>query len=60
MSSSTAQTDPTLIDRYQNFRTRRFLKYERTYAHSLPGWRTHRAPPSWWSAWLSRSPSWPG
>ncbi len=32
MSSSTAQTDPTLIDRYQNFRTRRFLKHERTYA----------------------------
>ena len=36
MSRSTAQTDPTLIDRYQNFRTRRFLKRERTYAHSLP------------------------
>ena len=36
MSSSTAQTDPTLIDRYQNYRTRRFLKHERTYAHSLP------------------------
>lgn len=40
MSNSTTQTDPTLIDRYQNFRTRRFLKYERTYAHSLPRWRT--------------------
>ena len=40
MSSSTTQTDPTLIDRYQNFRTQRFLKYERTYAHSLPRWRT--------------------
>jgi len=40
MSSSTTQTDPTLIDRYQNFRTRRFLKYERTYADSLPRWRT--------------------
>ncbi|HEX9831475.1 MAG TPA: hypothetical protein VGA66_00055 [Mycobacterium sp.] len=42
MSSSTAQTDPTLIDRYQNFRTRRFLKHERTYAHALPRWRTQR------------------
>jgi hypothetical protein len=42
MSSSTTQTDPTLIDRYQNFRIRRFLKHERTYAHSLPGWRTQR------------------
>jgi uncharacterized membrane protein len=42
MSSSTAQTDPTLIDRYQNFRTRRFLKHERTYAQSLPHWRTQR------------------
>jgi hypothetical protein len=42
MSNSTAQTDLTLIDRYQNFRTRRFLKYERTYAHSLPGWRTQQ------------------
>lgn len=34
--------DTTLIDRYQNFRTRRFLKYERTYANSLPSWRTQR------------------
>ncbi|MBY0291655.1 MAG: hypothetical protein K2X52_31650 [Mycobacteriaceae bacterium] len=42
MSSSTTQTDLTLIDRYQNFRTRRFLKHERTYAHSLPGWRSQR------------------
>ena len=40
MSSSTTQTDHTLIDRYQDFRTRRFLKHERTYAHSLPRWRT--------------------
>jgi hypothetical protein len=42
MSSSTTQTDPTLIDRYQDFRTRRFLKRERTYAHALPRWRTQR------------------
>jgi hypothetical protein len=42
MFRSTAQTDPTLIDRYQNYRTRRFLKHERTYANALPGWRTQR------------------
>ncbi len=29
-----------LIDRYQDFRTRRFLKHERTYAERFPGWRT--------------------
>ncbi|OBG18396.1 hypothetical protein A5765_04615 [Mycolicibacterium celeriflavum] len=40
MSQSTPQTDRTLIDRYQDYRTRRFLKHERTYAHSLPSWRT--------------------
>ncbi|BBY75592.1 hypothetical protein MPRF_24910 [Mycolicibacterium parafortuitum] len=34
--------DATLIDRYQDFRTRRFLKHERTYANWLPGWRTQR------------------
>jgi hypothetical protein len=42
MFRSTAPTDPTLIDRYQNYRTRRFLKHERTYANALPGWRTQR------------------
>jgi hypothetical protein len=42
MSHSTTQTDPTLIDRYQDFRTRRFVKHERTYAHSFPRWRTQR------------------
>jgi len=42
MPSSTAQTDLTLIDRYQNFRTRRFLKHERTYADALPRWRSQR------------------
>jgi len=40
--SSTRQADRTLIDRYQDYRTRRFLKRERTYAHSLPSWRTQR------------------
>lgn len=42
MSRSTAHGEPTLIDRYQNYRIRRFLKYERNYAHSLPRWRTQR------------------
>lgn len=40
MFRSTAQTEPTLIERYQNYRTRRFLKHERSYANTLPGWRT--------------------
>lgn len=31
--------EATLIDRYQNYRTRQFLKSERTYAKWLPGWR---------------------
>lgn len=35
-------SEATLIDRYQSYRARRFLKYERTYAHSLPSWRTQR------------------
>jgi hypothetical protein len=42
MSSSTAQIKPSLIDRYQNHRTRQFLKFQRKYAHSLPRWRTQR------------------
>ena len=42
MSRSTLQAEPTLIDRYQNYRTRRFLKNERTYANALPSWRTQR------------------
>ena len=42
MSRPTVHPEPTLIDRYQDFRTRRFLKQERTYANSLPGWRTQR------------------
>jgi len=39
MRSSTSQTEPTLIDRYQAYRTRRFLKHERIYANALPAWR---------------------
>jgi hypothetical protein len=32
-----------LIDRYQTYRTRRFLKQERSWANSLPAWRSrHR------------------
>lgn len=42
MSPSTRQVDQTLLDRYQQSRTRRFLERERTYAHLLPGWRTQR------------------
>lgn len=29
-----------LLDRYQTYRTARFLKHERAWANSLPGWRT--------------------
>jgi hypothetical protein len=42
MSNSTLQTELTLLDRYQHYRIRRFLKHERTYATSLPGWRNRR------------------
>ena len=34
--------DSTLLDRYQHYRAERFRKHERTYAHSLPTWRTQR------------------
>ncbi|MGE0220202.1 hypothetical protein [Mycolicibacterium sp.] len=34
--------DATLIDRYQTYRAKRFLKHERAYANSLPSWRTQR------------------
>ncbi|BBY19709.1 hypothetical protein [Mycolicibacterium litorale] len=40
MSETSVPTDRTLIDRYQDHRTRRFLKHERTYARLLPSWRT--------------------
>jgi hypothetical protein len=42
MTRSSTQAKPTLIDRYQDYRTRRFLKNERTYARALPRWRTQR------------------
>ncbi|WP_430331154.1 hypothetical protein [Rhodococcus sp. ACT016] len=34
--------DPGLLERYQDFRTRRFLHHEELYRHWLPGWRTQR------------------
>lgn len=38
-----AETTPdTLLDRYQDYRTRRFVKYDRKYANALPGWRNQR------------------
>ena len=42
MSRPTMQADPTLLDRYQDYRTRRFLKTERKYANSLHSWRSQR------------------
>lgn len=41
-SQPATQTEPSILDRYQDYRTRRFLKTERTYANSLPGWRNRR------------------
>ncbi|MFC9515236.1 hypothetical protein ACFTSD_05880 [Nocardiaceae bacterium NPDC056970] len=32
--------DATVLDRYQDFRTRRFLKHEEQFGRWLPGWRT--------------------
>ncbi|CAN3130612.1 hypothetical protein ACNUDN_22050 [Mycobacterium sp. smrl_JER01] len=34
--------EANLIERYQTYRTRQFLKNERTYSHSLPKWRSRR------------------
>ena len=43
MSQPTTHTEPSILDRYQDYRTRRFLKNERRYANALPGWRSqHR------------------
>jgi hypothetical protein len=39
MSNSTQQIEPTILDRYQAYRTRRYLKFERRYANALSGWR---------------------
>lgn len=38
--STRTNPKPNLIDRYQDYRTRRFLRHESTYANSLPRWRT--------------------
>lgn len=39
----TAATErPTLLDRYQNYRVRRWLVREKQLAGMLPGWRTQR------------------
>jgi hypothetical protein len=42
MSNSTQQIEPNLLDRYQAYRTRRYLKFERRYANALSGWRNQR------------------
>lgn len=34
--------DIGLLERYQDFRTRRFLRHEEQYRHWLPRWRTQR------------------
>jgi hypothetical protein len=35
-------TQPNVLDRYQDYRTRRFADYMRKTADTLPGWRTQR------------------
>jgi hypothetical protein len=40
MTDPNVRTERNLIDKYQDHRTRRFLKHERTWAKALPGWRT--------------------
>lgn len=42
MSNPTTQPEKNLLDRYQDYRIRRFLKSERTYAQWLPSWRPQR------------------
>jgi hypothetical protein len=42
MSHPTTQPEKNLLDRYQDYRIRRFLKSERTHAQSLPSWRSQR------------------
>jgi hypothetical protein len=37
--SETTHPDKTLLDRYQDYRTGRFIKFERKYANALPGWQ---------------------
>jgi len=38
----TTPTEQGILERYQNYRSRRVLKAERAYAEGLPGWRTQR------------------
>ena len=40
MTNPVRQSQTTLMDRYQAYRTRRFLKQERSWSKLLPGWRT--------------------
>lgn len=42
MTGSIDHTQQTLVDRYRDYRTRRFLKHERTWSRALPTWRTQR------------------
>lgn len=39
MTNPVRQSQTTLMDRYQAYRTRRFLKQERSWSKLLPGWR---------------------
>lgn len=40
MPTSTHTEPPNVIERYQNYRTARFLRRERTWSTALPKWRT--------------------
>jgi hypothetical protein len=42
MTGSTDHREPTLVDRYRDHRTRRFLKREQSWSRSLPNWRTRQ------------------
>lgn len=42
MTGSVNQTPSGLVERYRNYRTRRFLKNEQAWGKYLPGWRTQR------------------
>lgn len=42
MTGSVNQADATLIDRYRDYRARRFLRHEQSWSTALPKWRTRR------------------
>jgi hypothetical protein len=42
MPEQAATDNRNILQRYQDFRTRRFLKNEKTWAAALPRWRTRR------------------